>query len=101
MQAKGAKDKRVPGIIDRGFHIIAVILFLAGVFIAFPIPFLTGIYGLFEAKKTEDEYRRRWTIFTLISVFLAIAMFVAWLILSPSGGIEQVPTEQTEWQPVR
>ena len=101
MQAKGAKDKRVPGIIDWGFQIIAVILFLAGVFIAFPIPFLTGIYGLFEAKKAEDEYRRRWTIFTLISVFLAIAMFAAWLILSPSGGIEQVPTEQTEWQPVR
>ena len=100
MQAKGAKDKRVPGIIDWGFQIIAVILFLAGVFIAFPIPCLTGIYGLFEAKKAEDEYRRRWTIFTLISVFLAIAMFVAWLILSPSGGIEQVPTEQTEWQPV-
>lgn len=101
MQAKGAKDKRVPGIIDWGFQIIAVILFLAGVFIAFPIPFLTGIYGLFEAKKAEDEYRLRWIIFTLISVFLAIAMFVAWLILSPSGGIEQVPTEQTEWQPVR
>jgi len=75
MQAKGAKDKRVPGIIDWGFQIIAVILFLAGVFIAFPIPFLTGIYGLFEAKKAEDEYRRRWIIFTLISVFLAIAMF--------------------------
>ncbi|QQU98309.1 hypothetical protein [Corynebacterium amycolatum] len=101
MQAKGAKDKRVPGIIDWGFQIIAVILFLVGVFIAFPIPFLTGIYGLFEAKKAEDEYRCRWIIFTLISVFLAIAMFVAWLILSPSGGIEQVPTEQTEWQPVR
>lgn len=101
MQAKDAKDKRVPGIIDWGFQIIAVILFLAGVFIAFPIPFLTGIYGLFEAKKAEDEYRRRWIIFTLISVFLAIAMFVAWLILSPSGGIEQVPTEQTEWQPMR
>lgn len=101
MQAKDAKDKRVPGIIDWGFQIIAVILFLAGVFIAFPIPFLTGIYGLFEAKKAEDEYRRRWIIFTLISVFLAIAMFVAWLILSPSGGIEQVPTERTEWQPMR
>jgi len=53
MQAKGAKDKRVPGIIDWGFQIIAVILFLAGVFIAFPIPFLTGIYGLFEAKKSR------------------------------------------------
>lgn len=101
MQAKGANNKRVPGLIDWGFQILAVILFVAGVYIAFPIPFLTGIYGLFEAKKAEDKYRRRWITFTLISVILTIAMFIAWLILSPSGGIEQVPSEQTEWQPAR
>ena len=53
MQAKGANNKRVPGLIDWGFQILAVILFVAGVYIAFPIPFLTGIYGLFEAKKSR------------------------------------------------
>lgn len=100
-KAETARNQNSPGMIDWGFQLLAVILFATGVYIAFPVPLLAGIYGAFRLKNTDDKARKQWMVFTIIAALLAVMMFVAWLALSPSGGMGQAPTQQTGWQPAQ
>lgn len=84
-----SKDR--PSVAAWLLHALTLILLMAGAFIMFFIPLISGIWGLFSLKKAGQESRKAWVFYVLVAALLFVVMLLMQLLLTPWGEAEKVP----------
>lgn len=93
MQETAASEggHRPPGITDWLLNAVSLMFLMMGMYIAFFIPLMAGIWGMVSLRKSGKESRKAWILYTAVAVLLFLFMLFMQLFLTPWGEPEKVP----------